>query len=529
MFSPKRKKISIDGKRGFAPHHFYYRYWVKLSRHDFSNSLNSHHRASHKSGEGFTLTEILIVIGILSLLTVVSILVINPVEYLKQGRDAKRLSDVGALKSAINFANVLNSNLDFDGPNYANSCKGESSQRVFVSVPSGNGETPPTLPAGWTLAQVSSSDMYHVDGTGWLPINLAAANPNISSALPTLPADPTNTFTSGLYYSYVCGSYEINVALESLKQSIEAETDGGDDPTLLELGSWLFDAPARSTSTSSPPASLSVSSVVPGSGVNTGTAIVSVGGAGFQSGATVKLTKSGQSDIVGSGFSVSSTTLSTVSFNISGAATGDWNIVVTNPDAGTATCTNCFTVSGSSGGTVTATFTYDSGLDGFVNSSCTHLATCARITSDGNPGLGSLEVNNSTKNKNSQWQWDFSGITWESLGVPPGAVVTSVDGKYNHKADTFTFGDNASNSGDLIVYKSNGSTVIATLENAITYSGTTSWAMRDALGSVAIPAASQPSNTNIILTIEGKAYTNNTNGASVILRQDQIVLTITYQ
>ena len=43
--------------------------------------------------KGFTLVELLIVIGIVAILATIVVLVINPVELLKESRDSRRLSD----------------------------------------------------------------------------------------------------------------------------------------------------------------------------------------------------------------------------------------------------------------------------------------------------------------------------------------------------------------------------------------------------------------------------------------------------
>ena len=51
--------------------------------------------------KGFTLIELVIVIGILAILATVVILVLNPAQLLAQARDSQRISDLGSVKSAI--------------------------------------------------------------------------------------------------------------------------------------------------------------------------------------------------------------------------------------------------------------------------------------------------------------------------------------------------------------------------------------------------------------------------------------------
>ncbi len=88
----------------------------------------------------------------------------------------------------------------------------------------------------------------------------------------------------------------------------------------------------------------SASAVSPAS-ATTGTVVLSVTGANILLGATVKLTKSGQPDITASGIEALG---DTVKFraDITGRATGQWNVVVTNPDGQAATLANAFTIVG---------------------------------------------------------------------------------------------------------------------------------------------------------------------------------------
>jgi len=88
-----------------------------------------------------------------------------------------------------------------------------------------------------------------------------------------------------------------------------------------------------------------VTSILPVSG-NRGwpVSITNLGGSNFLSGATVKLARTGYSDIIATGVSVVSSTQITCTFDLYGAAAGQWNVIVTNPDAQSGTLTNGFTV-----------------------------------------------------------------------------------------------------------------------------------------------------------------------------------------
>ena len=89
-----------------------------------------------------------------------------------------------------------------------------------------------------------------------------------------------------------------------------------------------------------------VSSITPNAGQNTGlVAITDLAGADFEPGAGAKLTKAGQSDVAAVGVTVVSPTRITCSFDLNGKASGQWNVVVTNPNGQSGTLTSGFTVS----------------------------------------------------------------------------------------------------------------------------------------------------------------------------------------
>jgi len=88
-----------------------------------------------------------------------------------------------------------------------------------------------------------------------------------------------------------------------------------------------------------------VTSITPATGSNNGTvSIIDLAGTGFITGTTIKLTKSGQTDIAASTYTFVSSTKMTCTFDLTGKAVGQWNVVVTNPDTQTATLTNGFTI-----------------------------------------------------------------------------------------------------------------------------------------------------------------------------------------
>ncbi|MCU1603120.1 MAG: phospholipase, partial [Frankiales bacterium] len=88
----------------------------------------------------------------------------------------------------------------------------------------------------------------------------------------------------------------------------------------------------------------------PATGANTGTKSIALTGPGVVAGSTAKLVRAGdptiQPAIAGGSTTVSGTTLTAV-FDLTDAAPGPYNAVVTTPSGTTLSCTQCFTVTGS--------------------------------------------------------------------------------------------------------------------------------------------------------------------------------------
>jgi len=198
------------------------------------------------SVKAFTLIELLIVIAIIAILAAAIFLFLNPLEYFRAARDNNRHRDASSFREVLDFNAVQrDGNWDPDG-SYTESCVGELNQRVFVSVPSDNSEiSPEDLPAGWIYERVLKDDMRNIDGSGWIPVNLTGIPGG--SPLSVLPIDPTNTFASGYYYSYVCSRdklYEITARMASKRFRTGGafdiqSNDGGDDIFMLERGTDL--------------------------------------------------------------------------------------------------------------------------------------------------------------------------------------------------------------------------------------------------------------------------------------------------
>ena len=202
---------------------------------NFSRKISMKFRRIKKNLGGFTLLELLIVIGIVTVLTTMIILVLNPSEFKREARDVVRSIELRTLSGAAGLAAADNPNLFFGTPG-----------KVYISLPDTNLNCSsyilPVLPSGWTYGCVIQDNLQKVDGTGWVPIAFDSLSFRPFSKL---PIDPINKVEGGLYYSYTVGSWEFNGLFESDKYVAMAESDGGDAPLLYEFGSDLVGIPPQ--------------------------------------------------------------------------------------------------------------------------------------------------------------------------------------------------------------------------------------------------------------------------------------------
>ena len=190
--------------------------------------------------EGFTLLELLIVIGILAILSTTMIIVINPAELLKKARDSQRISDLNSLKTAIGIyvTDVTSPSIGSDTLSYS-------------------------VVAGTTCASrtATSTTSQAVDGNGWIPINFNSISGG--SPISALPIDPNPTVLTpatgqARYYVYVTNvsdfTFEILANMESIYYSqggngdVESKDGGATGLTkIYEVGTKLSIVTASST------------------------------------------------------------------------------------------------------------------------------------------------------------------------------------------------------------------------------------------------------------------------------------------
>jgi len=227
----------------------------------------------------------------------------------------------------------------------------------------------------------------------------------------------------------------------------------GSSGSWTDLGTALnSDAAIRvRTSTSVAPAP-TVTGITPSSGVNTGTVhITNLAGTNFQSGATVKLTKSGQSDINATNVTVVSPSQITCDFDLTGAATGQWNVVVRNPDSQTGQLDNGFTVNASPTAPTVTGITPASG----VNTGTVHITNLAgtnfqsgatvKLTKSGQSDIAGTSV--TVVNSNTiTCDFDLTGAATGQWNV----VVTNLDAQSGMLSNGFTV--SAPGGGETFIY-----------------------------------------------------------------------------
>lgn len=197
---------------------------------------------------GFTLLELLIVIAVLAILSVVVVLVLNPAETLRKARDSQRMADLNTIKTAIGLYITSTSTpyLGLGGSSNTG-CGTGASHYIWYSKSGASGSN---LDGGQGVATSTSDTIAgRVDGTGWIPVNLASLTGG--APISNWPIDPTNIISGSpdsadYVYRYSCLSsnmtFEINAKLESEAYTVQDNkltSDGGNNSNFYEVGTSL--------------------------------------------------------------------------------------------------------------------------------------------------------------------------------------------------------------------------------------------------------------------------------------------------
>jgi prepilin-type N-terminal cleavage/methylation domain-containing protein len=197
--------------------------------------------------KGFTLIELLIVIGILAILATAAILVLNPARLFQEARDSQRISDLTAIKNAVELYLATAATPSLGGATCGADWWATRSAVVAGSQPFA---TPAITEASATWAVLS--DSLKTNGTGWVRVNLDSLSDG--SPLAALPRDPRNSdgaalTSTGMFYAYQCTpdtganalKYELNARMESVRYANGGDDDvesrdGGNNNDIYEVG-----------------------------------------------------------------------------------------------------------------------------------------------------------------------------------------------------------------------------------------------------------------------------------------------------
>jgi len=195
----------------------------------------------------FTLIELLIVIAVIAILSIVVVLTLNPAEMLRRGRDSNRVSDLDTLTHAISLYQEDQGTVGGQGSL-------GTSTIIYTSLPDSSSTCGswnlPSPPSGYAYQCAPSSTYRSTNGSGWIPLNLSTIT--TGSPLGQLPIDPTNSSSTGLYYTYVTNGsqYEVTSLFESAqyKSQYAASPVIQNYPEVNAKGSNLTINPLWSTS-----------------------------------------------------------------------------------------------------------------------------------------------------------------------------------------------------------------------------------------------------------------------------------------
>jgi prepilin-type N-terminal cleavage/methylation domain-containing protein len=161
----------------------------------------------NRLGLGFTLIELLLAIAILSILSGVTIAVLNPKETVGKGRDARRMQDLDNMYKAVYLA-MTNEDLTLTNTELCTDCSSSTGSRA-------------------------------VDGTGFIKFSIPLGKTGLAKYFPGIPIDPVN---DGVYvYTYASDGvdFELNAVLESEANAAVMTTDNGTSQYIYEVGTKL--------------------------------------------------------------------------------------------------------------------------------------------------------------------------------------------------------------------------------------------------------------------------------------------------
>jgi prepilin-type N-terminal cleavage/methylation domain-containing protein len=186
--------------------------------------------SSLQNNKGMTFIEMLVVMGIISILFASFFYIWNTMDIFRKSRDSKRINDLQLLDTALKtlLSTERNINLGQENVIYTSLPDSSSTCGSYNLIP---------LFSPYSYRCQTSQNYLKVDGNGWLPVNFTLGKILMVSVL---PIDPLNNKDYFYAYQVRQGRYKLTARFETQTNISKMANDGGFEPTLYEVGSDLF-------------------------------------------------------------------------------------------------------------------------------------------------------------------------------------------------------------------------------------------------------------------------------------------------
>jgi prepilin-type N-terminal cleavage/methylation domain-containing protein len=186
--------------------------------------------SSLPNNKGMTFVEILVVMGIISILFASFFYIWNTMDVFRKSRDSKRINDLQLLDNALKtlLSTERNINLGEENVIYTSLPDSSSTCGSYNLIP---------LFSSYSYRCQTSDNYLKVDGNGWLPINFTLGK---ILTISVLPIDPLNNKDYFYAYQVRQGRYKLTARFENKTNISKMANDGGFELTLYEVGSDLF-------------------------------------------------------------------------------------------------------------------------------------------------------------------------------------------------------------------------------------------------------------------------------------------------
>ena len=169
---------------------------------------------------GFTIIELLVVIGIISVLAVALLVTLNPAEAQKRARDTKRLKDANTIQAIVE--QYMNDGGSFSSCTTGAPCTSATSGAVDAAPCSGSTQ--------W----IGGSSVTLCDYAKTIPVD--PDNNATRSCVEDSSTGDINSSCTMVYRFAISGSnYEINVRQESVSNLSKVTGDSGDSDEWVEI------------------------------------------------------------------------------------------------------------------------------------------------------------------------------------------------------------------------------------------------------------------------------------------------------